>query len=174
MTTTLDDLRTLNPLQLDALREVANIGAGHAATALSQMTGGTIMISVPTIHVTRLEDVPNQLATRTRPIPLLAAGHACVDVYQGTVAALVPFFVSERAYTFAAAAGLVGVGRQQRVLRLRAAHADDAGAGAALGAAGRRVGAGVVAGRAARGEHEGARQDRGGNARHALGLQCSS
>jgi MFS transporter, FSR family, fosmidomycin resistance protein len=52
-------------------------------------------------------DVPQQLATRAGPIVLLAAGHACVDVYQGAVAALVPFFVSERAYTYAAAAGLV-------------------------------------------------------------------
>jgi FSR family fosmidomycin resistance protein-like MFS transporter len=44
---------------------------------------------------------------RARPIPLLSSGHACVDVYQGAVAALVPYFVSERAYTYAAAAGLV-------------------------------------------------------------------
>ncbi|UFQ20452.1 MULTISPECIES: MFS transporter [Streptomyces] len=38
---------------------------------------------------------------------LLALGHACVDVYQGAVAALVPFFVAERAYTYAAASGIV-------------------------------------------------------------------
>ncbi|GAA0940981.1 MFS transporter [Pseudonocardia zijingensis] len=47
------------------------------------------------------------VAARTGPITLLAAGHACVDVYQGAIAALVPFFVAERAYTYAAAAGLV-------------------------------------------------------------------
>lgn len=41
------------------------------------------------------------------PIALLALGHGCVDVYQGAVAALVPFFVAERAYTYAAASGLV-------------------------------------------------------------------
>jgi FSR family fosmidomycin resistance protein-like MFS transporter len=34
-------------------------------------------------------------------------GHACVDVYQGAVAALVPFFVLEREYTYAAASGIV-------------------------------------------------------------------
>ena len=34
-------------------------------------------------------------------------GHACVDVYQGAVAALVPVFVAERAYTYAAASGIV-------------------------------------------------------------------
>ncbi|MBM7168588.1 MFS transporter [Streptomyces sp. G44] len=38
---------------------------------------------------------------------LLALGHACVDVYQGAVAALVPFFIAERAYTYAAASGIV-------------------------------------------------------------------
>jgi FSR family fosmidomycin resistance protein-like MFS transporter len=37
----------------------------------------------------------------------MSTGHACVDVYQGAVAALVPYFVSERAYTYAAAAGIV-------------------------------------------------------------------
>ena len=39
------DLLQLNTMELDALRETANIGAGHAATALSQMTGNTIMIT---------------------------------------------------------------------------------------------------------------------------------
>ncbi|TDE15126.1 MFS transporter [Jiangella asiatica] len=34
-------------------------------------------------------------------------GHACVDVYQGAVAALVPFFIAERAYSYAAASGIV-------------------------------------------------------------------
>lgn len=40
-------------------------------------------------------------------IPLLSVSHACVDVYQGAVAALVPYFVAERAYSYAAAAGVV-------------------------------------------------------------------
>jgi chemotaxis protein CheC len=57
----MDDVRDLKELQLDALREVANIGGGHAATALSQMTNRRIMISVPTIYITHLDDVPQQL-----------------------------------------------------------------------------------------------------------------
>ncbi|MEV0966521.1 MULTISPECIES: MFS transporter [unclassified Streptomyces] len=44
---------------------------------------------------------------KNRAITLLSVGHACVDVYQGAVAALVPFFVAERAYTYAAASGIV-------------------------------------------------------------------
>ena len=51
------DKGTLSNLERDALREVANIGAGHAATALSQMTGRRIMISVPEVSVRRLEEV---------------------------------------------------------------------------------------------------------------------
>ncbi len=57
----MEDVRELQQLQLDALREVANIGAGHAATALSQMTNMTVMISVPKVNVLRLEEVPDLL-----------------------------------------------------------------------------------------------------------------
>ena len=64
----MDDVRTLKALQLDALREVANIGAGHAATALSQMINSTIMISVPTINVSRLEEVPPQVSAPEEPV----------------------------------------------------------------------------------------------------------
>lgn len=59
----MDDVRTLKALQLDALREVANIGAGHAATALSQMTQRTIMIAVPEVNVRPLEDVAELFGT---------------------------------------------------------------------------------------------------------------
>jgi len=61
----MEDVRDLKALQIDALREVANIGAGHAATALSQMTDRRIMITVPQIHVARLEDVSNLLGAPT-------------------------------------------------------------------------------------------------------------
>jgi chemotaxis protein CheC len=64
----MEDLRSLKAIQLDALREVANIGAGHAATALSQMVGQTIMISVPTINIARLEDVPPQVGEPDQPV----------------------------------------------------------------------------------------------------------
>ena len=51
------DARDLGPRQLDALREVANIGAGHAATALSQMVNTRIMVDIPGIKIVKLEDV---------------------------------------------------------------------------------------------------------------------
>jgi chemotaxis protein CheC len=51
----------LNEVERDALREVANIGAGHAATALSQMTERVIMINVPEVNIRRLEEVAELL-----------------------------------------------------------------------------------------------------------------
>ncbi|MGY0061872.1 MFS transporter [Streptomyces sp. LZ34] len=45
--------------------------------------------------------------SRNRSITLLSVGHACVDIYQGAVASLVPFFVAERAYSYAAVSGIV-------------------------------------------------------------------
>ncbi len=43
---------------LDALREICNIGAGHAATALSQMTGRRISIEVPKVNLVDFAAVP--------------------------------------------------------------------------------------------------------------------
>ena len=64
----MNDARRLSEPQLDALREVANIGAGHAATALSHMTSQRIMINVPRVNVTPLEEVPNQISENEEPV----------------------------------------------------------------------------------------------------------
>jgi chemotaxis protein CheC len=57
----INDVRGLDELQLDGLREAANIGAGHAATALSQLTNRLILVDVPEIRIVRLEEVPELL-----------------------------------------------------------------------------------------------------------------
>lgn len=53
------NLKELSPNQMDALREVGNIGAGHGATALSQLLGKKIMITVPEASILAIKDVPN-------------------------------------------------------------------------------------------------------------------
>ncbi len=46
-------------LQLDALREVANVGCAHAATALSQLVGGRkVQIDVPRVVMTTVDQMP--------------------------------------------------------------------------------------------------------------------
>lgn len=53
--------RDLTDIQLDALKELSNIGMGHAATALSQMIGQRINLQVPGVSVTKISSVPEQL-----------------------------------------------------------------------------------------------------------------
>jgi chemotaxis protein CheC len=47
--------------QLDALREVGNIGAGTAATALSTMIGAPVAMEVPRAEVLPVERIPEEV-----------------------------------------------------------------------------------------------------------------
>ena len=47
----------LSAVQADAIQELGNIGAAHAATTLSQMLGSTIEMSVPAIRVVDLSQL---------------------------------------------------------------------------------------------------------------------
>jgi len=49
-------MTTFSDLQLDALRELANIGSGNAGTALSSMLGKPVDISVPTAAALPLDE----------------------------------------------------------------------------------------------------------------------
>jgi chemotaxis protein CheC len=46
-------------MQLDALREIGNVGAGNAATALSQIINRKIDMTVPQVSILPLGDVPD-------------------------------------------------------------------------------------------------------------------
>ena len=66
----------LSPERLDALKEVANIGAGHAATALSLMTGARIMIDVPTVNVAPLDElIPGIAASDSQIVSVVMDMH---------------------------------------------------------------------------------------------------
>jgi chemotaxis protein CheC len=51
-----NEVRTYSDLQLDALRELANIGSGSAATALSKLLRRPIDVSVPSAQALPLAD----------------------------------------------------------------------------------------------------------------------
>ena len=51
----------LNDMHMDALKEIGNIGAGNAATALADMLTKPVNISVPTVKILDYEEVVNQL-----------------------------------------------------------------------------------------------------------------
>lgn len=54
--------------QLDALREISNIGMGHAATALSQLIGERVRLRVPQVSVTDIAQVPELLGGSERVV----------------------------------------------------------------------------------------------------------
>lgn len=51
------DYASLNSLQLDALREVTNIGAGNAATALSQLLNKKVDMTVPAVNIINFDEI---------------------------------------------------------------------------------------------------------------------
>jgi len=54
-----EDILKLTTIQLDALKEVGNVGAGNAATALSQIINRKIDMTVPEVAILPLGDVPD-------------------------------------------------------------------------------------------------------------------
>ncbi|KEO82954.1 chemotaxis protein CheC [Tumebacillus flagellatus] len=52
-----EEIRNLGEFQLSVLREVGNIGAGHAATALSKLLGSEIQMNVPRVSVVGFEEI---------------------------------------------------------------------------------------------------------------------
>ncbi|MGG7176607.1 chemotaxis protein CheC [Clostridium paraputrificum] len=53
--------KQFTPIQLDALKEVSNIGAGNAATALSIMLGKKIDMTVPAINIIKFDELFNSV-----------------------------------------------------------------------------------------------------------------
>lgn len=55
----------LTTLQKDALQEIANIGAGHASTALSQMINKNIQMGIPQVDIIPLTDIKQHVKDET-------------------------------------------------------------------------------------------------------------
>ena len=58
----------ITPQQMDVLREIGNIGAGNAATALSKILGRKVDMSVPEVKVIPLFSVPEILGAPEEPV----------------------------------------------------------------------------------------------------------
>ena len=56
-----EDIRELSTAQMDALREIGNVGAGNSATALSQIINRRIDMNVPKVSIVPLGDVPDMV-----------------------------------------------------------------------------------------------------------------
>lgn len=57
----MDALRRLADFQMDVLKEVGNIGAGHAATALSTMLDKPVDMRVPNVNMLPFDEIAEQV-----------------------------------------------------------------------------------------------------------------
>lgn len=57
----LGDVKKIKAFQMDALRELGNIAAAHAATALSKLLGENILIDVSESHLFDVKDLPQAI-----------------------------------------------------------------------------------------------------------------
>lgn len=55
------DYRKLNDVQIDALKEIGNIGSGNAATSLSEILGKKVDMMVPHVDIMGYDEVMNLL-----------------------------------------------------------------------------------------------------------------
>lgn len=53
------DLNNMNDIQYDVLREIGNIGAGNATTALAQMINTRVDMKVPVVSLLDFKDLPD-------------------------------------------------------------------------------------------------------------------
>ncbi|GIP36834.1 CheY-P phosphatase CheC [Paenibacillus sp. J31TS4] len=57
----MSEVKQFEPFQMDVLKEVGNIGAGHAATALSKLLDKPIDMRVPTVRIVSFEEISDCL-----------------------------------------------------------------------------------------------------------------
>ncbi len=60
--------RGLTEAELDIFREIGTIGAGNAATALSQLAGRRVMVDIPDVKKVELEKLPDIVGDKDTPI----------------------------------------------------------------------------------------------------------
>ncbi len=109
----------LSGVELDALREVGNIGAGHAATVLSSMLGERVDMRVPTARLLPFPEVAGALGGEET----LIAG-VCLGVHGGAPGVIL--------YALPIPAATYVVGRLLGRERADGRPADDPAGGVAL------------------------------------------
>lgn len=61
-------IENLNSMQIDVLKEIGNIGAGNAATALSKMIAKKIDMDVPKVNILEFKNVPELVGGPEVPV----------------------------------------------------------------------------------------------------------
>lgn len=80
----------LSELQLDALKEIGNIGAGNAAIALSQLLNKKVMINVPKISLINLNEISESEFVREPQEVSIAVSLNILGALKGQILVLFP------------------------------------------------------------------------------------
>lgn len=83
------DLGQLNAMHLDVLREIGNIGAGNAATALAQMLNREIGVTTPSVRILDIAEAGEALGGPETP-----AASILVELY-GQISGVMMFVVNK-------------------------------------------------------------------------------
>jgi chemotaxis protein CheC len=82
----------LNEDQLDVIQETGNIGCSHAATAVSQMIGKTVDISVPNLQIEKIAELNNSiLRIFDKTEKVVGVYLELTDEFKGSILFLFPF-----------------------------------------------------------------------------------
>jgi chemotaxis protein CheC len=108
-------LSTYTSDQLDALREVANIGSGTAASSLATMLGRSVDLSVPNVLAVPLDEAVEALGAPDTPVTAVV-----IPIFGAMDAVVVLLFAPEAADTLCAMLGVepgtdVGVSALQEI-----------------------------------------------------------
>jgi chemotaxis protein CheC len=67
-------LSSVDPMHLDAFREIGNIGAGNAVTALSEILGNRIEMDIPVARIVPFNSIPDILYGAETPVTGVLVG----------------------------------------------------------------------------------------------------
>jgi chemotaxis protein CheC len=97
-----ENLHGLTKLQLDALQEISNIGAGNAATALSQFVNKKVGMEPPEVIIATAREVPQLIAEEIPMIMMVileilggVSGHLLVIFDQSNALSLIEFLMGK-------------------------------------------------------------------------------
>lgn len=72
----------LGEMQLDALREIGNIGTGNAATALSKLMNKEVDMEVPKVNIVKLNDIINNISSENVVVAVIIR---CIGDMEGNI-----------------------------------------------------------------------------------------
>lgn len=86
----INNLEQLNEIHIDVLKEIGNIGAGNAATSLSEMLNLPVDMSVPKVRILNIQDAGTELGGPEKVMVGILAK------FEGDIEGIMMFIIEEK------------------------------------------------------------------------------